>query len=203
MPCCCPPRTTTEPISTLILRFLTAESEPVISWAQAPPSRETRDSCATLGETKLSGAATASATASPTICDALLNVNTPFLPGPTRLINLWQLRKHGAGLRLDVLALILRGQRHQDSSDAAVGLHRLDQAQRFDAHAGIVIVHQSAQHGIADVRIALDVIPECCERLQPHARIGVVLQRVNQRFADLQVTGSLREQINRIDAHAR
>src|SRR5437870_3355954 len=42
MACCEPPCTRTEPTSTLTFRFRAAVKEPVISWAQFPPSRNTR-----------------------------------------------------------------------------------------------------------------------------------------------------------------
>src|SRR5215469_17366772 len=79
MPCCCPPRTTTEPISTLTRRFLTAASDPVVSWDQDPPSRDIFDSCARLCVSKLSGASQASTPANPTTCSAFFNSVTSLL----------------------------------------------------------------------------------------------------------------------------
>src|SRR3954467_8085897 len=116
MPCCCPPRTTTEPISTFTRRFLTAASDPVTSCAQDPPSRDIRASCAWLSERKLSGASTVSSVANRTICSALFNSTTSLCYMLTHnsrlLVDFRQLRQHGARLGLDIRTLILRGQRH-------------------------------------------------------------------------------------------
>src|SRR5258708_20230421 len=45
---CEPPSIRTEPMSTFTRRFLAAASEPLISWVQLPPSRNTRDCWAML-----------------------------------------------------------------------------------------------------------------------------------------------------------
>src|SRR5579864_655120 len=79
MPCCCPPRTTNVPISTLTRRFLTAASDPVVSCAQDPPSRDTFDSCARLCVSKLRGASRASTPANPMTCSVFFNSTTSLL----------------------------------------------------------------------------------------------------------------------------
>src|SRR5581483_2219974 len=165
MPCCCPPRTTTEPMSTLTRKFFTVASDPVVSCAQVPPSRDTLVSCAWLW-TKLNGASRASTVANPTTCSAFFNSTTSFLavttanpvfllPLGAALINLRQLRQHGPRLRLDVLARILCRQRHQHSANAAIRLDRLNQPQSFYPYSRISIVHQRAQDRVAHICVAL------------------------------------------------
>src|ERR1700757_827523 len=184
MPCCCPPRNTTEPMSTFTLKFLTAASEPVISWPQDPPSRDICVSCASAR-----GVSRASTPASPTNCSARFKITPSILllnaEGRIQkaevilwsyllhsdllllkfLINLRQLGQHGASLRLDVCALIFRGQRHEHAAHAAVGLHRLNQPQRFNAYSGISIIHERPQHRIADIRVVLHIIAQGIQRL--------------------------------------
>jgi len=72
-------------------------------------------------------------------------------------IDLRQLGQHGAGLGSDVLALIFGGQRHQNPTHASVDLHRLNQPQRFGAHAGVRITHQRSQHRIPNINIVFHV----------------------------------------------
>src|SRR5580698_8366236 len=131
MPCRGPPRKTTEPASTLTLRFLTPVSDPFITWVQAPPSREMCVSCPTTGATRMR------TPSRPANCNERFTRNLSFQNlgvVRSRSINLGQLRQHSTGLRLDVLALVLRGQSHQNSAHAAIGLNRLNQAQCFGAH---------------------------------------------------------------------
>src|SRR5579871_4122942 len=155
MSCLEPPCNTTEPMSTFTRTVRAAANVPDEDWL------EPRDSCA------ISGATRASTTTSPTNCGVRFKSTTSaFLPRnlnptansrrfkshsrqpPRSLINLRQLRQHGPRLRLDVLALILRGQRHQYAAHAAVGFHRLNQAQRFGADARIGVVYQRAQNRV-------------------------------------------------------
>src|SRR6266851_5983856 len=142
MPCCAPPCNTTEPMSSLTRTFLAAASVPDVAWLQAPLSRAMRVSWATA-----SGASTANTQSNLTNCGEHFKIN--HLSFCKTSINFGQLRQHGAGLRLDVLALVLGRQCHQHAAHAAIGLHRLDQPQRFGADAGIRIVDQSFQHYVA------------------------------------------------------
>src|SRR5215472_4159897 len=234
MPCCCPPRTTTEPISTLTRRFLTAASDPVVSWDQDPPSRDILDSCARLCVSKLSGASRASIPANPTTCSALFNsatsfsrlrpripflirlpffsypvclqayrkITTPSAPAGAVLVDLRQLRQHRSCLRLNIGTLILRSQRHQHAADTAVGLHRLNQPQRFNAYTRIRVIHQRAQDGVAHVGIGFYIGSQSVQRFQPHTGIGIVLQGIDESVANLRLTTLLRQQIDGIYAHS-
>src|ERR1700683_1457738 len=70
MPDRCAPCTTTEPMSTLTLRFFTPVSDPEITCLQPVPARETFVSCATA-----SGASRASMPTSPTNCGEYFKIN--------------------------------------------------------------------------------------------------------------------------------
>src|SRR6266852_3035721 len=115
MPCCCPPCTTTEPISSLTRKFLAAARLPDIA-CELPLFA----SCASG-----SGASAASTHSRPTNCGERFKMNYLSFSNLVQaicLINLWQLCQHGPRLRFDVLALILRRQSHQHAANAAVGL---------------------------------------------------------------------------------
>src|SRR5580704_14168813 len=111
MPDCWPPRTTTAPMSTLILTFLAAASVPELDWLQVSLPCDPFASCASAR-----GASKAKESR-PTNCGKRFKMNTSVsvsrchqrysTKSQPRSINLRQLRQHGASLRLDVLALIL------------------------------------------------------------------------------------------------
>src|SRR5271166_2003665 len=149
MPVCCPPRTSTEPMSSLTLKFLAAASVPVLDWLQVPSC----DSCVSCAS--VSGASAASMQSRPANCGKRFKMDTSVSFPTTSIIsiNFRQLRQHGTSLRLDVLALILGRQGHQHSTHTAIGLHRLNQAEGLGAYARVRIAHQSFQHRIADTHI--------------------------------------------------
>src|SRR5258708_15869617 len=207
MPCCCPPRTTTEPMSTLTRKFLTAASEPVISSPQAPPSRVTCVSCAHTSDT-----GRASATASPAVCSERFNPGSSISRDRLRehpdfdssflgryrtlfrlllsrsflsrsfLVNLGQLRQHSPRLRPAVLALIFCRQRHQHPTHAAVSFHCLQHSQGLGTQARVRIVYQRLQQCVPDARVILYIAAQRIQSLEAHSRIRVVLQCVEQCF---------------------
>src|ERR1700722_8418024 len=230
MACCCPPWTAREPMSTFTRSTLTPLRLPVISCPQPPPSRSTCVSCASIcwiGRNWVR----ASVTASPTNCSARFKCPTSvfaslatssqlkfhvcfgfgfrFCPTPiTRdlrpqfLINFRQLRQQCPRLRLDVLARILRRQRHQNAAHAAVSLHRLQHAQSFGAHARIGIVDQRLQQAVAHPRVVFYVRAKRIQSFETYSRVRIVLQRIHQRVAEVRVAGVLRHQADGIHAHA-
>src|SRR5437016_5168046 len=117
MACCEPPCTRTEPTSTLTFRFRAAVKEPVISWAQFPPSRNTRvcGCCAVANGVSMISSVTSlenvfNSSLSLLVEDEVetLSFHKPIAEISQSLsVNLGQLSQHATSLRADVRALII------------------------------------------------------------------------------------------------
>src|SRR5580658_383902 len=194
---CEPPSTRTEPMSTLILRFLTVVKDPVISCVQFPPSPYTRPCCA-LASGKINNTTA-------TNLESCFNIHLPVLftfsadsrrPRPhfvtSSLIKFRKLRQHNTSLRPNVLVLIALCELLQNRTHATIGPHRVEQSQSVGSHAGIGILNQGVEHHIAHTTIALHERAQAIQSLQPHSRIRVIPQRIHQRLANVSVVRFLR-----------
>src|SRR5919109_810223 len=185
MSCWEPPCTRTVPKSTFTRRFLAAESVPELSCVQLPPSREMRPCCAAEATDKSAISVPANLEncfnlhlvflltpgRSPYQHLELLRsrpvwtgrrpVSTPGVGDPsphTRfLIHLTQLRQHSAGLRPDVLILVVLCQILQHYPHAAIGTHRPERLQCLGSYASVAVVHERLQHGVAYMEIIFHI----------------------------------------------
>src|ERR1700758_1949380 len=124
---CDPPTTRTAPTSILTLRFFAAGNEPVSSSAQLLPSRYTRLCCWVSAR----GARNANSISVPANLPVFITftfLSSSYLSAgedartARPLVNLRQLGQHGAGLRPDVLVLVILGKQLQHGTHTAVSL---------------------------------------------------------------------------------
>src|SRR5947209_14596764 len=118
------------------------------------------------------------------------------------LLKIRKVRQHSPRFSLDVLIFILRRQRGQRLTHAAVVLHRLQQRDRLGAHARIVVLQQRFQYGIAHLLIVFYIRPQTIEGLETHARVAIIAQSKDQSLPYTAVVGTFGEQIDRIEPDA-